>query len=66
MASETYETTGIRCPHCGRLDTDAWEWNIDESDTKDDWECACGKTSTVTRHTTVSYMAEAKGEDNEA
>lgn len=60
IPERTYGDT-IICPWCGKLDSDSWEWQSNETDACEEWDCGyCEKESIVTRHTSVTYSATPK------
>lgn len=51
---ETRRTDEIVCPHCGREQSDSWEW----ADSDDDAECGhCGGRFHYERNITVTYSS---------
>lgn len=53
MPDETYERDVVKCPWCGHIHGDAWEF-----DNEGETECyKCEKPFEWTRHMTVSYTA---------
>lgn len=61
-----YGTPGLVCPHCGRSETDPWQW-FDLHDGEADIECAdCGRTYHATQEVEITYSSEPIGEEETA
>jgi hypothetical protein len=65
MVEETLETSDAKCPYCGHMQMDSWEWHLNDGESID-VECqSCEKTFTVTCDIQIWYRGTPKtGESN--
>ena len=47
-----------KCPHCGHMETDAWEWDFGGEEGDRESTCAaCGEEFMCSRHVTIRYTS---------
>ena len=57
-------TSEIVCPYCGYEHSDSWEWEQDELEPSEDYECKdCGRTFIAERNVTVRYSTYPKKDE---
>lgn len=49
----------VKCPYCGGINDNLWEWESAQLECCEEKECdCCGKTFMLTRDTEVTYTAD--------